>query len=101
MHLVSRADIKNYNDENMTEPPSIKTVLIASYDTTPPDLKFKAQLTGAHVQEPIVFEKQAENVVKCVCKVFYHGTANNWTARLVFFPETQLEVCFKTWTCVQ
>ena len=62
--------------------------------TTPPDLTVEAKLEGVQTEPNIIkFEKEARNVVECVCKVFYHKIAlNHWTARVAFFQKQHLMV---------
>ena len=70
------ADIEEYT--NGGSPPHIEMLITAaSNKTTPPDLTVEAMLKG--VQKPIIikFEKEAQNVVECVCQVFYHKEALN------------------------
>ena len=69
-------------------------ITATSDKTTPPDLTVEAKLKG--VQKPnniIKFEKEAQNVVECVCQVFYYKIAlNHWRARFAFFPKQHLMV---------
>ena len=64
-----------------------------SDNTTPPDLSVEAKLKVLTEPNIIKFNKEAQNVVECVCQVFYHKIAlNHWIARVAFFPKQLLEV---------
>ena len=79
------------------EPPYCEMTLRATdtYKITPPDLIVEAKLKGVQKPNIIKFEKEAQNVVECVCQVFYHKVAlNHWRARVAFFPKQQLQVCY-------
>ena len=75
-------------------PPHIEMMITAASDViTPPDLTVEAELEGVQKPNIIKFEKKAENVVECVCQVFYHKIAlNHWRARVAFFPKKHLKV---------
>ena len=76
-------------------PSTIEMMIMAASDkTTPPDLTVKAELLiGVQKPKIIKFEKEAQNVVKCVCQVFYYKEAvNHWRARVAFFPKQHFEV---------
>ena len=61
---------------------------------TPPDLAVEAMLEGVQKPNIIKFEKEAQNVVECVCQVFYHKLEedNHWTSKVAFFPKGFLKV---------
>ena len=85
---VHKATIEGYTGEG--SPPHIEMMITADSDKiTPPDLTVEAELKG--VQKPnniIKFEKEAQNVVECVCKVFYHKIGlNYWRVRVTFFAD--------------
>ena len=68
-------------------------ITAVSDKTTPPDLTVEAKLKGVQKPNIIKFEKKAQNVVECVCQVFYHKEAlNYWRATFAFFPKHQLKV---------
>ena len=95
---ISRAAVEQYTGEG--EPPVIEmTIKAANEMTTPPDLAVTAKITPTLSVERvkqlniIKFEKEAQNVVKCVCQVFYHKEAlNHWKARVAFFPKNHKKV---------
>ena len=63
-------------------------ITAASMKTTPPDLTVEAKLNGVSEPNIIKLEGEAQNVVECVCQVFYHKIAlNHWRARVAFFPK--------------
>ena len=87
------AAVKQYTGDG--EPPYCEMTLRATDSrTTPPDLTVEANLKGVQTEPNIIkFEKEARNVVECVCKVFYHKIAlNYWRARVAFFPKQLKEV---------
>ena len=60
---------------------------------TPPDLAVEAMLEGVQKPNIIKFEEEAQNVVECVCQVFYHKLEDNhWLAKVAFFPKKFLKV---------
>ena len=68
-------------------------ITAVSDKTTPPDLTVEAELKGVQKPNIIKFEKEAQNVVECVCQVFYYKEAlNHWRARVAFLPKHHLEV---------
>ena len=70
-------------------------IMTASNKTTPPDLTVEAELKGVQKPNIINFEKEAQNVVECVCQVFYHKEAralNYWRARVAIFSKQHLKV---------
>ena len=73
-------------------PPYIEvTISAASNETTPPDINVVAKLKGVQKPNIIEFEKEAQNVVECVCQVFYHKLGlNHWRATFVFFQMSNL-----------
>ena len=89
---VHKADIAGYT--GVGSPPHIEMLITAaSNKTTPPDLTVEAKLKGVQKPTIIKFEKEAQNVVECVCQVFYHMEAlNHWRARVAFFPKCLKEV---------
>ena len=89
---MCKADIAGYTGEG--SPPHIEMLITAaSSKTTPLDLSVEAKLKGVQKPNIIKFEKEAQNVVECVCQVFYHKEAlNHWRARVAFFPKKYLEV---------
>ena len=89
---MRKADIEGYTGE--CSPPHIEmTITAVSNKTTPPDLTVEAKLKGVQKPNIIKFEKEAQNVVECVCKVFYHKLyLNHWRARVAFFPKQHHEV---------
>ena len=91
---VDKATIEGYTGEG--SPPHIEMIITAASDkTTPPDLMFEAKLKGVNEPNIILIEKEAQNVVECVCQVFYHKVAlNHWRARVAFFPNEYLEVVY-------
>ena len=90
---MHKADIVGYTGEG--SPPHIEMLIIAvSNKTTPPDLIVEAELKGVQKPNIIKFKKEAQNVVECVCQVFYHKEAiNHWKTRVAFFPKQHLKVC--------
>ena len=89
---VHKADIERYTGED--RPPHIEIMITAaSNKTTPPDLIVEARLKGVQKSNIIKFEKEAQNVVECVCQVFYRKEAlNHWRVRVAFFPKHQLQL---------
>ena len=89
---MTTAAVKQYTGEG--EPPHIEMLITAaSNKTTPPDLTVEAMLEGVQKPNIIKFEKKAQNVVECVCQVFYHKEAlNHWRATFAFFPKQHHEV---------
>ena len=68
-------------------------ITATSDKTTPPDLTVEAKLKGVKKPNIIKFEKEAQNVVECVCQVFYHKKAlNHWRARVALFPKQHFMV---------
>ena len=61
---------------------------------TPPDLTVEATINGLRNSANIEIKKEAQNVVECVCQVFYHnlGYPNHWRATFSFFPKVHEEV---------
>ena len=60
---------------------------------TPPDLIVEATINRLRNCATIKIKHEAQNVVECVCQVFYHKQAlNHWRARLAFFPNMHKEV---------
>ena len=89
---MSRADVEEYTGEG--EPPYCEMTL-SNADTaiTPPDLHIVATINGIKKSAKIEIKKEAQNVVECVCQVFYHKLGLNWwKATLAFFPKEQLAV---------
>ena len=93
---VDEAAIERYKGRK--EPPHIEMMITAASDkTTPPDLIVEAMLQGVQQPNVIKFEQEAQNVVECVCQVFYRKKAlNRWRAIFAFFPKQYLEVQIKT-----
>ena len=52
-------------------------VTAVSDKTTPPDLTIEAKLKGVQKPNIIKFEKEAQNVVECVCQVL-GGARSAW-----------------------
>ena len=90
---MRKADIEGYTGGG--SPPHVEMIIMAvSNKITPPDLTVEAELIGAQEPNIIKFEKEAQNVVECVCQVFYHKVAlNHWRATFAFFPKQHLKVC--------
>ena len=85
---VTTAAVEQYTGEG--EPPYCEMTLRATDNkTTPPDVTVEAEFKGVQIEPTIIkFEKEAQNVVECVCQVFYHKMAlNHWRARFAFFPK--------------
>ena len=89
---MTTAAVEQYTGEG--EPPHIEMMITAASEkTTPPDLTVEAKLKGVPKPNKIKFEKKAQNVVECVCQVFYNKEAlNHWKAKITFFPKQHLEV---------
>ena len=85
---MSRANVEGYTGEG--EPPYCEmTVSNANTMITPPDLHIVATINGISIE----IKKEAQNVIECVCQVFYHKLGLNWwKATLAFFPKEQLMV---------
>ena len=93
---VDKAAIERY--VGWKEPPHIKMMITADSDkTTPPDVIVEAMLQGVLEPNIIKFKQEAQNVVECVCQVFYRKIAlNQWRAIFTFFRKEYLEVKIKT-----
>ena len=91
---VRKADIEGYTGEG-EPPPAIEMMIKAESDKiTPPDLTVEATISGLRNSAKIEIKKEAQNVVECVCQVFYHKVGlNHWRARVAFYPKQHLEVC--------
>ena len=92
---VHKATIEGYIGKG--SPPHIEMMIIATSDkTTPPDLTVEAKLKGVRTEPNniIKIEKEAQNVVECVYRVFYHKLEgiNHWRARFVFTPKQHKKV---------
>ena len=89
---MSRADVEEYTGEG--EPPYCEMIVSSTNPKiTPPDLHIVATINGIRNSANIEIKKEARNVVKCVCQVFYHKLGLNWwKATLAFFPKEQLTV---------
>ena len=89
---MSRVDVEGYTGEG--EPPHCEmTVCNANTKITPPDFHIVATMSGMRNSVNIEIKKEAQNVVECVCQVFYHKLGLNWwKATLAFFPKEQLTV---------
>ena len=89
---MSRADVEGYTGEG--EPPYCEmTISNANTKITPPDLHIVATINGIKNSANIEIKKEAQNVIKCVCQVFYHKLGLNcWKATLTFFPKKHLMV---------
>ena len=85
---VKSADVEEYTSEGSL-PSTLEMIITAALqNTTPPDLTVEAKLEGVNEPNIIKFEKEAQNVVECVCQVFYHKIAlNHWRAKFTFFPK--------------
>ena len=90
---VRKADIEGYTGKG-EPPPAIETIIKAESDKiTPPDLTVEATINGLRHCAKIEIKKEAQNVVECVCQVFYHKVAlNHWRVRFAFFPKMHKEV---------
>ena len=90
---MRKADIEQYTGEG-EPPPAIETIIKAESDkTTPPDLTVEATINELRNCAKIEIKHEAQNVVECVCQVFYHKEAlNHWKARFAFFPIMHKEV---------
>ena len=89
---MSRADVEGYTGEG--EPPYCE-MIVSSTNTviTPPDLHIVATINGIRNSANIEIKKEAQNVVECVCQVFYHKLGLNcWKTTLAFFPKEHLMV---------
>ena len=93
---INQAAIEGY--AGWKEPPHIKMMITADSDkTTPPDVIVEAMLQGVLEPNIIKFKQEAQNVVECVCQVFYRKIAlNQWRAIFAFFRKEYLEVKIKT-----
>ena len=89
---MSRADVEGYTGKG--EPPYCEMKLSnANPKITPPDLHIVATINGIRNSANIEIKKEAQNVVECVCQVFYHKLGLNWwKATLAFFPKEKLAV---------
>ena len=91
---VHKATIEGYTGEG--SPPHIEMMFTADSDeTTPPDLTVEAKLIGVKTKPSIIkFEKEAQNVFKCVYQVFYKRLSgeNHWKVIVAFFPKEQFKV---------
>ena len=97
---VHKATIDGYTGEG--SPPHIEMMITPASDKTkspsvritPPDLKVEAMLKGVQTEPNIIkFEKEAQNVVECLCQVFFHKIAlNHWRAIVAFFPKLYKKV---------
>lgn len=58
-------------------------------EVTPPDLSVSLDVKGVKAHKNIIaLKKEAENVIECVCGVFYRKKdANFWKATIAFFPK--------------
>ena len=90
---MHKTDIEGYTGEG-EPPPAIETIIKAeSHKTTPPDLTVEAMLKGVQKPNFIEYKIEAENVVECVCQVFYHKVAlNHWRTRVSLFPKCHKKV---------
>ena len=89
---MSRADVEGYTGKG--QPPYCEMTL-SNADTkiTPPDLHIVATINGIRNSANIEIKKEAQNVIECVCQVFYHKLGpNSWKATLAFFPKEHLTV---------
>lgn len=70
------------------------TVKANSDEVTPSDLSIVFEVKGVKSHKTtITLEKEAENVIKCVCGVFYRKKGVNfWQGIIAFFPIKQLNV---------
>ena len=69
------------------------TIINADIAITPPDLHIVATINGIRNSANIEIKKEAQNVIECVCQVFYHKLGLNWwKATLAFFPKEHLTV---------
>ena len=93
---MRKAAIEGYTGEG--NPPHIDMLITtASNKATPPDLTVEVKLKGVQKPNIIKFEKEAQNVVECVCQVFHHKVAlNHWRAKVAFFPKHQFKVTIDT-----
>ena len=89
---MSRTDVEGYTGEG--KPPYCEMTLSnADPKITPPDLHIVATINGIKNSANIEIKKEAQNVIECVCQVFYHKLGLNWwKATLAFFPKEQLTV---------
>ena len=89
---MSRADVEGYTGEG--EPPYCEMIVISTNPAiTPPDLHIVATISGIRNSATFEINKEAQNVVECVCQVFYHKLGLNWwKATLAFFPKEQITV---------
>ena len=89
---MNRADVEGYTGEG--EPPYCEmTISNANPKITPPDLHIVATINGIKNSANIEIKKEAQNVVECVCQVFYHKLGLNWwKATLAFLPKEHLTV---------
>ena len=89
---MSRVDVEEFTGEG--EPPYCEiTVCNANTKITPPVLHIVATMSGIRNSVNIEIKKEAQNVVECVCQVFYHKLGLNWwKATLAFFPKEKLAV---------
>lgn len=70
------------------------TIKANSDEVTPPDLSVVFKVKGVKAQKTtITLKKEAENVMECVCGVFYRRKeVNFWQATIAFFPMKHLNV---------
>ena len=97
---MNRADGEGYTGEG--EPPCTCKMTLSNADTkiTPPDLHIVATINGIKNSAIIEIKKEAQNVIECVCQVFYHKLGlNSWKATLAFLPKEQLTVSLSNY-CV-
>ena len=91
---VCKADVEEYTGE-CEPPPAIVAIIIAESDKiTPPDLTVEATINGLRNSVTIELKEEAQNVIECVCQVFYHklGFPNHWRATFSFFPKVHEKV---------
>ena len=90
---MRKADIEQYTGEG-EPPPAIEMMIKAESDRiTPPDLTVVATINGLRNSAKIEIKKEAQNVIACVCQVFYHKLGlNHWRAIVAFFPKVHKEV---------
>ena len=90
---MTTAAVEQYTGEG--EPPYCEmTFSNGNPKITPPDLHIVATIRGTKNSVTIKIKKEAQNVIECVCQVFYHklGFPNHWRATFSFFPKVHEKV---------
>lgn len=78
------------------------TVQAISDKITPPDLSVVFKVKGVKADiTTFTLKREAENVMECICGVFYCKKGINfWQAIIAFFPKKQLNVSLSGCTSI-